>query len=236
MDQPFAADKWLPSRLWEPDEQPSTPEQISALIDLLNKETRVIASHPYDPTSWLRRAQTLTALRYPELAVGDAHKAVLLCRKLRETLDGDAERRLGARCAFWMSGDPADERERQQEHLTSLHRGAVGAMAGNLHFWGEDEERGRCVWRAYPWIEARHLTRSEELVEALNEEVKEACARVGPLGQLCCAVKRYAFGKDAAALDGGREVLGMFATRTISEGQTILVDHSRTWVCMLEAL
>jgi hypothetical protein len=46
---------------------------------VLIEQARDLADRPYLPSAWTRRAETLFALGYPELAAGDAYKALLLC-------------------------------------------------------------------------------------------------------------------------------------------------------------
>lgn len=67
--------------------------------------TRRLTVDPYRPTGWLARAQILLKLRYPELAAGDAYKALLLAEKQertssRTTVDFPAD----VKCRFTTSG------------------------------------------------------------------------------------------------------------------------------------
>lgn len=55
-------------------------------IDLQDLTQRLIGC-PYDPVAWLQRAEVLLPLGFPELAVGDAYKALLLIRQSRGSED-----------------------------------------------------------------------------------------------------------------------------------------------------
>lgn len=208
--------------------------EVNALTDLLSRETSTVQRHPYDPSSWLRRGRTLAALRYPELAAGDAHKASLLCQSMLEHIMARRRGwRVGKRMGFWMydpdaimDEDANLEYERQRDYLRRLQQQAEAMLEQNLYLYPEQDE-GLCVLRQYPWMEERHTFRSDELVELLNQEFSDPKHRKG--GEPCCVLQRYAFGKGVGARDGA-DLLGVFAKRDISKDEAILVDTSRTWV------
>lgn len=265
MDTPFDITEWQPTL---PSEEPGEGEiaaELPTLILTLNTQTRTIYRHPYDPSTWLRRAETLSRMRYPELAVGDAYKAILLCRTLLARLsDTDGRWRLGYRMGFWMLDEVDDDREDNpaaeslDERLANLQADAHRVEVLNLYFFPGLEE-GRFAARMYPWMEARHRVRSDELMARVNEEFAEAppgCKGDGRLvakgkgkkrrpseempgnvvddgGGPCCTLKRHAFG-DFSSASGGKDssdTLGVFAARDIAKGTVILVDETETWGC-----
>lgn len=48
------------------------------MLQVIDQST-FLYEQPYHPGHWLARARALLTLGYPELAVGDAYKAILLC-------------------------------------------------------------------------------------------------------------------------------------------------------------
>ena len=238
MDVPFSVNEWLPSEPREFSESLPDPERVAKFIDRLTVTTNFILRHPYDPNSWLGRARALTVLRYPELAAGDAHKAILLCRSILLGIDRKTARfRLGSRMGFWMR-DEVDsmsftdlddwkvEREYYGEKFTDLQEHARDVLDRNLFFTPAYDE-GRYTPQPYPWLEEKHRTRSDELVAAMNEELADPAKRNGLPS--CCVLKRRAFG-DGVGNGDGEDVLGVFATQDILEGEVVLVDKTSTWV------
>lgn len=201
------------------------PHDLHALSESLATQTGAIIRPAYDPENWLSRAEILRRLRYPELALGDAHKATSLCRGfLRQQRRGTW--RSGRGRGFWMlmmekdgTGGPDDD-----GLLLELLEKARRAEERFV----DAEGTGKFCPRQYPWLDAaKRGCRSDELVAQLNEEF-EASA----LSALGCAppveVRRHACGDLGAA---SRDVLGVFATGDILKGTTALVDKTRIWGC-----
>ena len=233
MESPFNVTAWQPTKPPEPGDSERSDSEIATLIQKLNEQTEVILKHPYDPNNWILRAKTLTKLRYPELAVGDAHKATLLCRShLAYLLDkANGGWRLGNRMGFWMKdSQPRDDADREilRQYLARLQKRAHYTSVGNMYFYPSHEE-GRFRRRMYPWMIERHRKRSDELLEKLNEEF--ACNPAdSPKGEPNCIVKRHAFEDSANEIDTS-DLLGVFAAHDVDDGETVLIDIARTWGC-----
>ncbi|KAI7483254.1 hypothetical protein KC357_g3448 [Hortaea werneckii] len=256
MDRAFPAYDWQPTKPPEPGEEDISP-RLPSLISLLNRQTRCIYHHPYQPRLWYDRANTLTALRYPELAVGDAQKALMLCRSALDRLSENGNRwRLGHAAGFWMRSGGSDDDddddddenvvatrdEQLQQRLTDLQSDAFELQIRNLYYFPNYLE-GRVRSRPYPWMRGEHRGRSDELIRQVNrefawssqgrdEEIK-ACNGVSPdEGVPFCVLQRHAFGKRTRDGQDGSDVLGVFAAKDIPKGTPILVDPSETWGCI----
>lgn len=233
MDTPFSIAQWEPSKPQEEWECPPNDSTITGWIESLNAQTTDIAAHPYDPNSWLNRAETLVKLRYPELAVGDAYKAVMMCQTLLTTLTRRPWYRLGYRTGFLMTDRDAcsdsvarEEQTGQKRTYATLQKRAQDLIDENLDYMPA-HKRGRVILRQYPWIHERHLMRSDQLVKSINRELAVATRTMRR--RKCCVVKRFAFGRGVGARDG-EDLLGVFATRDIAWGENIVYDKSRVWV------
>lgn len=255
MEQPFSASEWKPTKVSEPWDKPLPKADLEELIVRLATDQREIRLHPYDPRRWIRRAHTFTLLRYPELAVGDACKASLLCKSLLKVLNQNLKPnyRLGAHAGFWMGhgeredgdGDEDEDDEVAErmekldidsEHLThrvrflQIQSAADKVIMDNLAY-APNAEEGMFYPRPYPWMKAEHSTRSDEILQQVNWEL--AHPLVTPLPALFA--KRYAFGKGVGTR-GGAESFGLFALRDIEKGEKLIVDRSRIWVCCYDPL
>ena len=62
-------------------------QQVSALADELRQCTEQLLSSPYSPRLWLQRSKILLQLYFPDLACGDAYKALQL---IRDSKDGSS--------------------------------------------------------------------------------------------------------------------------------------------------
>ncbi|KAL9534770.1 hypothetical protein SMMN14_01482 [Sphaerulina musiva] len=251
MEQTFSASEWKPTKVSEPWDKPLPKADLEELIVRLATDQREIRLHPYDPRRWIRRAHTFTLLRYPELAVGDACKASLLCKSLLKVLNQNLKPnyRLGAHAGFWMGhgeredgdGDEDEDDEVAErmekldidtEHLThrvrflQIQGAADRVIMDNLEY-APNAEEGLFYPRPYPWMKAEHATRSDEILQQLNWEL--AHPLVTPLPALF--VKRYAFGKGVGTR-GGADTFGLFALRDIEKGEKLIVDRSRIWGCI----
>ncbi|KAI7220787.1 hypothetical protein KC343_g8368 [Hortaea werneckii] len=257
MDQAFPAHDWQPTKPPELGEE-DLSSKLPGLISLLNHQTRCIYDKPYQPRFWYDRAQTHTALRYPELAAGDAEKAIKLCSGALDRLGEDGNPwRLGHAAGFWMrsagSNDDDDDddddemvvamRDDQlEQRLANLQCEAFELQTRNLYYYPNYLE-GRIRSRLYPWMREEHRGRSDELIRRVNREFArpsrgkgkeiKACNGVSPDERApFCVLRRYAFGNGARDGQDGSDVLGVFAARDIPKGTPILVDPSETWGCI----
>lgn len=234
MDNPFDISEWRPTKVPNPGDLERKPDDFTTLCSQLSIQTKNILRYPYDPSNWTARAESLSRLRYPELAVGDAYKAGLLCRAHIKRLDeGEGtEWRLGHRMGFWMKDpfprhellDDFDEEEyldQLEQHMGKLQCRASKIEKRNLYFQPNFEE-GRFQRRMYPWMPAKWRKRDDGLVERLNHEFKYNSANFD--GKPFCKVRRNAFG-------GGDDVLGVFAGKEIFDRETILIDETAIWGC-----
>ena len=236
MEALFNITTYRPTRPPAPGTIELPSEEVAVLAAQLQDQTRNISKYPYDADNWTRRADTLSRLRYPELAVGDANKATLLFRahykNLKEARANGSEWRLGHRIGFWMldptpryqSEDLFDEteyNEQLEQYLRHIQRRISKIEKRNLLFT-ESGEEGRFRRRMYPWTHAQHRRRADTLVSQMNKEFQASAERIGS-AQPACAIWRDAFGVP------GSDVLGVFATRHIRKGETVLLDHTNVW-------
>ncbi|KAK3716034.1 hypothetical protein LTR37_006764 [Vermiconidia calcicola] len=235
MDTPFDVTAWRPTRVPKPGDRELSDNDLTSLELQLQEQTKAIYAHAYDPNTWLQRAKTLKELRYPELALGDAHKASALCRKHLNRLDDGTKIfwRLGHRMGFWML-DPDGPRDEEQndmleQYLVRLQSRAHQVEVNCMYFFPEHEE-GRFRRRPYPWINESHRQRSDDLLDLLNQEFAENVANHEDDERPHCVVKRHAFGQSDDGKDTS-DVLGVFAAKDIDAGEEIIVDKTRTWGC-----
>ncbi|ESZ89925.1 hypothetical protein SBOR_9687 [Sclerotinia borealis F-4128] len=79
MDSPWRPELYKPSSACEiTPHQTLDAELLESEIKELYQFTQDIAKTPYDAENWLNRGNSLRRLGYPELALGDVHKARLL--------------------------------------------------------------------------------------------------------------------------------------------------------------
>lgn len=112
LETPWSADDTKPSALPDSNFQPQVHEvnthlinrvrslltcqkTITKAIHVVNRRTSNIAQQPYHPAHWLVRARALWILGYPELAVGDAYRACMLCNATASE-DEDLIKKLGS--------------------------------------------------------------------------------------------------------------------------------------------
>ncbi|KAF2858198.1 hypothetical protein K470DRAFT_221698 [Piedraia hortae CBS 480.64] len=233
MDRSFDLLAYKPS-LWQSIRAPCQGTEIAAtpngpelqeLATALAWQTKLISRHPYNPQNWIMRAKTLEKLQYPELVVGDAHKAVLLCGYLATQARHSSQWRLGYGMDFWMSDDQTssdDETEKIQSHILHIRHQAEELWSNHLPRGPHLASEGLYFQRKYPWMEPRHGGRDEGLISAINEEFQTKA----PKGKTpCCVLRRDAVG------DAGSEAIGVFATRGITAKSTILMDKTQVWGC-----
>ncbi|KAI7239390.1 hypothetical protein KC330_g1919 [Hortaea werneckii] len=252
MDRAFPTRDWQPTKPPEPGEE-DISSRLPSLISLLNHQTKCIYNKPYQPRYWHDRAKTLTALRYPELAVADAQKAIMLCRSALDRLSEDANPwRLGHAAGFWMRSGGCDSNDdddvvatrddQVEQRLANLQSEAFELQIRNLYYFPNYLE-GRVRSRLYPWIQVEHRGRSDELIRRVNREFAgssrgrgkeiKACNGVSvDEGASFCVLQRHAFGQDTRNGQDDSDVLGVFAARDIPKDTPILVDPSETWGCI----
>ncbi|KAI7152543.1 hypothetical protein KC316_g14887 [Hortaea werneckii] len=245
MDHAFPPRDWQPTKPPEPGEE-DISSSLPNLISLLNHQTKCIYTKPYQPRHWHERAKTLTALRYPELAVADAQKAITLCRSALDRLSEDANPwRLGHAAGFWMrsggSSDADDDddddglvatRDDQlQQRLANLQSEAFELQIRNLYYFPTYLE-GRVRSRLYPWMNMEHRGRSDELIRRINREFAgssrgrgkeiKACNGVSlDEGAQFCVLQRHALGKGTLDGQDDSDVLGVFAAKDIPKDTPI---------------
>ena len=248
MEIPFDPALYQQTRPADPGEEDLTPRLPSLAHDLA-EATKALIRRPYDPTGWFARAKLLDELRFPELATGDAYKASLLCRKHLQvetifdggeggSADGESRRwRLGEAMGFWMldeevgshQGDDEasvcelnDAKGDDLEHrLRELSDEAGLFLSEHIRDFPESEE-GSYRPRMYPWMPERLRTRTQALLDQVNEEfVQQGTVE----GRAACVVKCGAFGGDA-------EVWGVFAGRDLVGMQMIVVDDTTAFGCI----
>ncbi|KAI7537704.1 hypothetical protein KC331_g10787 [Hortaea werneckii] len=253
MDHAFPPRDWQPTKPPEPGEE-DISSSLPNLISLLNHQTKCIYTKPYQPRHWHERAKTLTTLRYPELAVADAQKAIILCRSALDRLSEDANPwRLGHAAGFWMrSGGSSDADDNDdlvatrddqlQQRLANLQSEAFELQIRNLYYFPNYLE-GRVRSRLYPWMKTEHRGRSDEMIRRINREFAGSSRGRGKEIMACngvsvdegapfCVLQRHAFGKGTRDGQDDSDVLGVFAARDIPKDTPILVDPSETWGCI----
>ena len=222
---------------WEPTKPPDSGEVVydtgalNTLFCTLRQQTSSIKLSPYDPETWLQRAETLVELRYPELAMGDAYKARLLCDAHKARLPHTNGWSLGFQMGFWVRDESANsdglDNALLQHRLSSL-REAASRIELDLTEEYENDRRASFRRRPYPWMHRAHQSRSNALIRMINDALIDSC--LGDDREPSCMLLRDAFHRDGECSDTS-DVLGVFPARDISEGEIILVDHTRIWGC-----
>ncbi|EMC98825.1 hypothetical protein BAUCODRAFT_145845 [Baudoinia panamericana UAMH 10762] len=232
MDTLWNINNWQQTRPAEPGEIDLRP-RLQTLRDLLSHFTQELYHHPYDADCWLRRGEVLAMLRYPELAVGDTYKALLLTRQALAGFE-DRRMRLGYRMGFWMLEESStgedDWRDTLEQRLADIQSQAHIVETQNLYHFPTFEE-GRYLQRPYPWMQRRHCFRDDSLLSAINEEFA-AQARSHGDGKACCVLQRHAFGKSSDRGRDSSEVLGVFAGCDMLADTTLVVDKTEIWGCI----
>jgi hypothetical protein len=187
----------------------------------LTKQTRKIQAYPYDPEGWLKRAQILEGLGFPELAVGDAHKAQMLCDEVQSSEESNYV--LGYKMGFRILMD--DDRIGCETFRT----GHASRIERNLHDYRQliaqlCRRNSHYTPRQYPWTKSEHRYRDDAQLNTWNAELL-ANGRSNPKGP-CCIIKRDAFGDNRGRAKES-EVLGVCATRSIAKGEIVLTDPAR---------
>lgn len=185
----------------------------------------------------------MSLLGYPELAVGDARKAKLLCDSHARHPEGYKTFTLGHGMGFKVLIEPWNANHvslvagweyttavnlkkaigGQQETLRELSEDATNLFAANLCL-SPDYLEGKYLPRQYPWQASRHQTRSDALLGDINSELATNPAVSSEVGPVCHL-------EPDAFKTCQRDLLGVFSLRDVKEGVTILIDTTRTWGC-----
>ncbi|KAF2197071.1 hypothetical protein GQ43DRAFT_341536, partial [Delitschia confertaspora ATCC 74209] len=205
-------------------------------VDECNKR---LENSPYDPEIWTERAGYFLALNYPELAAGDAYKAGLLFDRALKS--DEKEPRLRAyhilgqalydchchleAAEFWEDIakkvlEPSAQVKAAEMRVLLKRKEEAAAAAGLSGTLQEQKDRlkdGGVFTVHYPWMQERHRTRTPEIIAMVNEELKNIEPQSRYLGQ--------------STLAGRSDMLGMFASRDIPEGECILIDRTATGAC-----
>jgi hypothetical protein len=234
---------WLPSIYRTHDAQTAQPSpdaaaQLMGAVDECNVQ---LHERPYEANYWLKRAECYLKLNYPELAAGDAYKAILLLdRHPRSEIEASSDEARTKACqvlgqalydchchqelvGFWEGVSERHPSESTANKLATwrelLQRKteAAAPLGGSSHAQRDRIRDGGVITVVYPWIQERHRQRSKALIDHINEELR---ASQTP----CCHLGR-------SSLAQKDDMLGMFAAKDIHAGVRILVDRTATGIC-----
>ncbi|KAA8622725.1 hypothetical protein A1F94_002820 [Pyrenophora tritici-repentis] len=202
----------------------------------------------YDANHWVRRGSFMREHGFPEIAVGDAFKAKLLLDREPANLEARkavyeilGQALLGCHC-HWEAAELWEEALKQYprwgmagEKATDLRellrrKEAAAASLGGTPQEQKDRLKDGGVftvnyrWTEFSWTPERSLTRSSKLVALINEELR------GKDGETTCYLAR-----STLAADGNDDMLGMFASHEMQNGECILTDRTATGVCSTPA-
>jgi hypothetical protein len=224
-----------PSTLSTPrHDQPTLKDAF--LTTRLQHQSAALLQYPYNPSGWIARSATLTTLGFPELAVGDDHKATRLCETMLVFLDSRRSESwsLGSGSGFWMrdesTTDMNDEQGNTDQLRTSLstfNLQACQLQASNFHY--REHREGKYIPQDYPWLQAEHRGRSQSVLHDISVELTHNEAKTTD-GLPCVQVKRCTFQPGEEGESGGA-ALGMFATCDLQKGATILIDRTDFFGC-----
>jgi len=204
--------------------------------EVLRQQTLALLLHPYDPSSWIARAEILSLLDFPELAVGDGYKAERLCKFMLDFISSRPSERwsLGSSKGFWMRED-SDSQDNGQQDGTAKLRSSLGDLLNEArgvqesNLCNHPDRKGKYIPQAYPWLEARRRVRGQDVLDAITREIETNKAK-SPEGTPCVEVKRCSFlpaGEDL----GESAPLGVFATCDLPRGHRILTDRTDLFGC-----
>lgn len=110
---------------------------------------------------------------------------------------------------------------------TSKHQ-AYQLQNANLCYrqYGE----GRFVPQDYPWLEAKHRVRSQNVLDDISSEIAVNIQAKSTMGSPCIQVKRCTF-QPGEEDESDMSSLGIFATCSVQKGHTILVDRTEFFGC-----
>jgi hypothetical protein len=238
MDQPLTAQvrpTRLPNKHFNPPHSEITAKEHT-LATRLQEQTVGLLHHPYDPSGWIARSTTLSALGFPELAVGDAYKASRLCETMLSFMESQPEERwsLGSGSGFWMRDQSTPERSGEQNDMPRL-RTTLKAFDAQAHWLQESNfcyrqhREGKYIPQEYPWLEAKHRVRSQSVLNDINVEIANNKVKTSA-GLPCVQVKRCTFRRDETD-DSDSASLGIFATGNLPKDTKILIDRTNYFGC-----
>jgi hypothetical protein len=184
--------------LYRTDGTQSPPPELLAIpgqMQAVNDCYILLAGRPHMPKTWLARAVCFLQLNFPELAASDAYKAELLLDQARDTCsttDMDEDRsKIGevlsqalydCHCHWEMveyleqasARFPSGFASKQVANFKSMLKRKTDAAAPLGGTSQEQKDRirdGGVVTVDYPWLEARHFVRSQEVIDTINREL-----------------------------------------------------------------
>ena len=237
MDKSFEPTELRPTRPSNPTTSPHwLVNKKSVDHSILQQQTIALLRHPYDPSCWVSRAETLSRLDFPELAVGDAYKAARLCYTMLDFVSSRSGKiwSLGSGRGFWMCEDHAPESAGQQNGDEKLRSSlnhvlidARGIQASNLSH--RHDREGKYIPQAYPWLGEEHRVRRQNVLDDITREIGTNKAKTQE-AQPCVEVKRCTF-KPGQEDESESASLGVFAACDLPTGHRILTDRTDFFGC-----
>lgn len=197
----------------------------------------------YNLNTWIKRAEYFLTLNHPELAASDAYKSLLLIErdyndpengetsdKIRKANDILSQALYDCHCHAELqelreSLAPeaySSDKFAGINELLSRKEDAAGQLGGTPHEIRDRIRDGGVLTVYYPWIHERHFTRTQSLINLVNEELETSSE--GP--------KCY-WARSTLASDGDN--MGMFAAQDLRKGDIILVNRTATATCSTPA-
>lgn len=147
-------------------------------------------------------------------------------------VDDDVEEYLASSRGGLHDVDLDEEHELQAAKFATLLSEAEKMILDNLDY-APNREEGLYSPRAYPWMKEEYWGRTDKTLEDIEKEFQESHRqRCGAKESVPCFSKRYAFGVGIGPNDG-KDVIGVFANRELTENEVVLVDKSRLWVSLV---
>jgi hypothetical protein len=183
-----------------------------------------------DTSCWRKRSKILLTLRFPELATGDAWRALQLAeRSERESVTLLLGQALFLANAFLECIDVVDSVTATAAYVNQLSTLRTFAKAAYAKEQADSIDRdsdeegdeqaidgdrfGEVDTRAYPWIPSSQLRRDTDLLQSLNSELKR-------VSQGQCEVK------ESEIVNVGSDCFGIFARGSIAAGSTLFIDST----------
>lgn len=217
---------------------PPSTATIDEMMEAVENCTERIRKEPYNPHLWAERGSYFLALKYPELAVGDAWKSRILFHRDPNSMSEDNLRTydvLGqalydCHCHweaanFWEEVAKESSRSHAFEKATALRKLLERKQEIAIPLdgtWQEQMNRirdGYVTTVRYPWMQDYHFRRTQELVNDVNIQLEQDTKQAP-----ACLL-------GSSTLTTRDDVLGMFAARDIQPGECILIDHTATGIC-----
>lgn len=173
----------------------STGLATEAALKLRSEQTANLRSRPHSARQWVRRGRTHLQLHYPELVIGDAHKALALLPLTPIYTEKDTRTRskaalllcqglFFAQCFQECLNHIQDFRTRSRndgvtilpEYLTELRKLAKYARSclsdsSTQEGGGSAITCGEIAVGAYPWLEEHHQKRTERVRHEMNTQL-----------------------------------------------------------------